>query len=276
MKHSYIKKSSGALEPFSIEKFRRSLSKAGVPNDIIEKLSNEILNTPGIHTTRDIYAFAYDYLKKTQKPLAARYNLKHALYELGPEGFAFERFVAQLFRWQNYTTLLDQILAGKCVEHEIDIVLARDGKRKMVECKFHNMPGTKSDVKVPLYIQARYEDIRTSSMKNSDSFDKAVLITNTQFTSQAIHYGECVGIELIGWAYPEKGNIADLITMLNAHPITVLSELTPHQKKRLIERGIFFCKDLIAKPHLLAEFGLDKSHIISIHNECEALEKKTH
>ena len=44
------------------------------------------------------------------------------------------------------------------------------------------------------------------------------LVTNTKFSSDVIRYGNCVGMHLIGWKYPEDGGLEKLIDEANIYP----------------------------------------------------------
>lgn len=270
----YIIKSSGKKERFSIKKFKRSLRKAGANKEVIEQVTQEILSAPHLDTTKKIYDYAYKKLKGIDRPLAARYSLKHALYELGPEGFLFERFVAELFKAQGYKAQLDLIVEGACVNHEVDIIIEKEKQRFMVECKFHNRPGHKTDVVVALYIKARFDDLSTYWKKSERprlACDGVWLVTNTQFTSEAIKYGTCIGINLLGWAYPEKGSIAQIIDSLGVHPITSLTCITKAQKKKLLSQGILLCRNLLERPDIIKRLNLKMMQQQKVEDECKAL-----
>jgi hypothetical protein len=75
----------------------------------------------------------------------------------------------------------------------------------MVECKFHGSVNAASDVKVPLYIHSRYNDLRgtTRHFSNSDTISHCWIATNNRFTSDAIAYASCVDIQLLSWDYPK-------------------------------------------------------------------------
>jgi hypothetical protein len=72
----------------------------------------------------------------------------------------------------------------------------------------------------------------------------------------AIKYGECKGLKLIGWNYPEKGNLHQIIEQNGLHPITCLGSLSHQEKRDLIGRGILVCIDLIGKPGVLHDIGI--------------------
>ena len=169
-----IRKASGETEPFAPEKIERSLRKIGVPDRMVYEIIQGILRAPEIVSTRDVYHYIANYLKAVDRPLASRYNLKNALYQLGPEGFLFEKFIAELFRAQGYETSNDQIVKGSCVDHEIDVIAFKGRDRFMTECKFHNAPGIKTDVKVALYIKARYQDVEHAEIRMSSDHGTAI------------------------------------------------------------------------------------------------------
>lgn len=212
-----IKKADGKLEVFDIEKLRLSLMKAGAGNDTIASILSHVRDE--LHnnmTTSEVYEHAFSILHNMEKHVAKRYSIRRALMSLGPSGFPFERFVAKLLEAKGFQTLTDQTVLGGCVPHEIDVVAWNEKKLIMCEAKYHNELGTKSDLKVALYVKARFDDLRDSGNLYDyggikRKLDEGWLITNTKFSSTAIHYGECKNLIMIGWNYPEKGNLQDMI-----------------------------------------------------------------
>ncbi len=211
----YITKSSGQKELFNEDKLRSSLKRSGATEEAIDDCLGHI--QPELRdglTTDDIYKHAFDFLHKWKKPVALRYSLRRAVMELGPTGFPFEKFIAEYFKDKGFETLTDQQVLGACVPHEVDVVAWNDEKLIMAEAKFHNELGIKSDLKVVLYIKARFDDLKENVFNYGDKDRKLTdgwLITNTKFSSTAIHYGVCQGLTMIGWNYPEKGNLQDMI-----------------------------------------------------------------
>lgn len=264
----YITKISGEQELFKPEKLRRSLHKAGAPADIIDAILREVENDPTLRTTKDIYAFAYNHLKKTRPALGARYSLKKALLDFGPAGFSFEQYVAELFRKQGYDVQTDQVIHGHCVDHEVDLVCANKHEKYMVECKFHGRQELKSDVKVSLYVKARFDDVKEAwEKKRAPQFHRAWIVTNTKFTTEAIKFAECRNIKLVGWDYPEGDALPDLVAKYGLHPITALTSLSGSQKKMLIEHHITLCQEVAQKKHTLKELGFSPQEMDNIVNE---------
>lgn len=270
----YVIKSSGHREPFNISKFKRSLHRVGARPDLIETITDAVVSDPQLNTTQKIYRYAYDQLKGISRPVAARYSLKHALYELGPTGFVFERFMGEIFKAQGYAVHLDLIIQGVCIDHEIDLIIEKEGQRFMVECKFHNRLGVKTEVRDALYTKARFDDLSaqwSKSVRPDMACNGVYLATNTQFTSKAVTYSLCAGVKLLGWSYPDHEGIASLIDSLGLHPITGLTCLSTTQKRHLIDLGIILCKDLAARPDLLKTLHLSALEEENVSNECKAL-----
>jgi hypothetical protein len=266
-----ITKASGIQQEFDPEKVRTSLKRAGASDDITEQIIQEIERIKP-KTTHEIYKIAIALLNKTNRPTAARYNLKQALIELGPAGFPFEQFVAELFKRLGYTIATDQHITGACVEHEVDIVASKDKQNEIIECKFHNQQGLICDVKIPLYVKARFDDIKQAALKNLKvpTIHNAWVVTNTHFSSQAIAYAECMGMKLLDWSYPENNSLSQLIDRYKLHPITALTSINYKQKKELISHGIVLCNDVSNYKNVLANMGMKDLEIEEFISEAQS------
>ncbi len=273
-----ITKADGTQEAFDPQKLEQSLRRAGatssVITDIVQKITSELKE--GM-TTKKIYQRAFALLRrKEHTPVAAKYSLKKAVFDLGPSGFPFEDFVAEIFRARGYSVTVGSVLKGKCAEHEVDIVAhASPEKNKDSfggEVKFHNHPGVKTDLKDALYVHARFEDLSgTARTSEGSTIVSGKLITNTKFTENAIKYGECVGLSLLAWDYPAKGNLFELIGETGLHPLTCLTTLPKRDAKRLLENKIVLCRSVKSNPSILEEFGVSRKKIPDILNEISAL-----
>jgi hypothetical protein len=271
----YITKADGSRELFNQEKLIGSLLRAGSSrknaNDILEHIQSEL--TDGM-TTKDIYRHAFEMLHKEDKPIAIRYSLKKAILELGPSGFPFEKFIAEIFKADGFSTLTGQVVNGFCVEHEIDVIAWNKEKLIMCEAKFHNEGGMKSDLKVALYVKARFDDLRKMTFKygKERKLDEGWLITNTKFSKTAIEYGSCQGgLIMIGWNYPPKGNLHDMILEAKLHPLTCLTSLKTTHKKALLDLGIVLCKTILENKNILKDVGLKDNEIKKVIDEIETL-----
>jgi hypothetical protein len=277
----YITKSNGIKEIFKPDKLAQSLLNSGAGEEatrsIVDHISRELED--GMSTSM-IYDHAFYLLGKRNKPVAARYSLRRALAELGPSGFPFEKFMASVFRVYGYQAENDQFIKGHCAEHEVDLVAWNENKLIMAEAKFHNQIGLKSDLKVALYVKARFEDLKGIEFfyGKKRQLDEGWLITNTKFTDRAVSYARCAGLRLMGWNYPKEHNLHDFIEDVGLHPVTCLNSISQVEKKALIEAGIVLCKDAM-EPSKLANLGFSEQSIKVIVEEAKQVcnqEQKSH
>lgn len=258
-------KNDGSIEVFDIKKLESSLRRSGADKilvgqtvDRIQKLLKDKM------TTKEIYQLAFKFLREASKSTALRYSLKKAVIDLGPTGYPFERLLAEIFHMRGYRTEVGKIVMGGCVEHEVDVIAYNDTQVIVVEAKFHNMLGTKSDLKDALYVKARIDDLKNRPIL-LDGKERHVtdgwLVTNTKFSHAAIQYASCQGMTLIGWTYPEKGNLQDMIEGSNVHPVTCLTTLTNSQEKTLINNGHILCRNVNAET--LEEAGISGANKVN-------------
>ena len=258
-----IVKKSGERVNFDSSKLKNSLQRSGAgsreADDIIRQVKTRIFD--GM-STRKVYQIAYSLLRKRSNKIAGRYRLKKAILELGPTGFPFEKFVGELFKFEGYDVQVDVTVQGKCVTHEVDVIAIKDRKQFMMECKFHSDTSRKSDVKVPMYINSRFYDVKSQWEKeNGDKIDfyQGWVVTNTRFTEDAIDFGRCSGLHLMSWDYPHQGSLRDRIDASGLHPITALQTLTKAEKQQILNRGIVLCRKLNAD--LLRDIDMSGSRI---------------
>lgn len=270
-----VTKVSGQTDFFSEEKLRNSLRNAGANESQVSVILKEVLSSlyQGI-STRKIYKIAFSLLRESSRHLAARYHLKRAIMELGPSGYPFEKFIGEILRYEGYQIQVGKIEQGQCIKHEIDVIAQVEQQHLMIECKYHNLPGTICDVKIPLYVQSRFKDIEAQWLKlpeHKTKIHQGWLVTNTRFSKDAIQYGNCVGLHLMGWDYPLRGSLKDKIDTLGLYPITCLTSLSKIDKQRLLERKIVLCKELDHDEELLRSIGIKQKRIGTILAETEKL-----
>ena len=269
-----VLKADGDLEVFKPEKLKRSLERAGATKDevvdILRKIE-EVLHD-GIRT-QEIYRIAFDLLRNSETPIAARYSLRRALFGLGPTGFPFEDFLSRMFAKEGYNVKTRVTLKGKCAEHELDVAAYKPDHSFVVEAKFHARPGIKSDLQVALYSKARLIDLADQHICHEDicGIKELMVVTNTKFTHTAERYAECSGLTLLSWNYPKGNSLHDRIQNAKLYPITVLQSLSQSQKRALIDRGAIVCKDILDKPHLLRHAHLSKKRMESVLAEANQL-----
>jgi hypothetical protein len=254
-----ILKSSGEKELFDPEKLIRSLRRAKATEELALAIVRDI--EAELHdgmSTKEIYKHAFSMLSREQRPVAVKYSLRRAIMDLGPSGFPFEKFVAEIFLAKGYKVATNIELMGECVPHEIDVVAWNENKLIIVEAKFHNMLGIKSDIKVVLYIKARFDDMQNIYFDygHKRKIDESWLVTNTKFSTQAIHFAECKEMRLVGWNYPADGSLQDMVEHAGLHPITCLQSISKNEEQILLQSGIVLCKSILDDPNLAINAGL--------------------
>jgi len=272
-----ITKKSGEKVPFEERKLINSLRRSGASDadvqKVLEALDSQLVDGMSTHK---IYQKAYALLKTKSHKVAGRYRLKKAIMELGPTGYPFERFVGKLIEFMEYDTKVGVIVQGKCVSHEVDVVAESKQKRIIVECKYHREGNRKSDVKVAMYIRSRFYDIE-NAWKEEGKLDhqelEGWLVTNTRFTADALTYGNCAGLKLISWDYPEIGSLRQRIDHAGLHPITSLHNMTKKEKQYILDEGLVLCRELTEE--VLAKYGIRAPKIRKIMEEAKNLISNT-
>lgn len=271
MAHILITKADGEQEPFDPHKLDTSLMHAGAGPDtrshILKRVEKELRD--GMRT-EDIYGHAFEYLREEGAPaVAARYSLKRAVFALGPSGFPFEQFLAEVLRAHGWSAKTGVALTGRCAPHEVDVLAEKRGKRIGIEAKFHNEAAGKTDIKDALYVKARYDDLARAP-ELSARIDEGWLVTNTRFTRNAIRYARCSNLTLLGWDYPHQKGLQAMIESARVHPITALTTLHEAEKRHLLENNIVLCRH-VQTPHLLEEHGVRPAHVARVIEEARHL-----
>ena len=242
-----IIKASGKQESYSKQKLCSSLKATGAPKALIDRvcliIEKEI--RPGM-TTQEIFEKTQRYLAKENPAIAAKYSLKQGIMQLGPSGFLFEKYVGAILEEYGYRVKINQMMRGKSgIFHEIDVLAHAKDTHYIIEAKYHNSRGVKTDVQVAMYMYARLLDIEAYQRKREKEKHKAWLFTNTKFTRSAIQYGLHKGIKLTGWKYPKKESLEMLIEGKSLYPVTVLPSVNRYAKEQFAKHNLYFAKDLI-------------------------------
>lgn len=258
-----ITKADGTTEAFDPGKLTASLKRSGARPDVADSIARDIEKDlwDGM-STQEIYSRAFGMLREHRHAAAARYSLKRAVLEFGPSGFPFEDYIGELYRAEGYAVKVRQIIRGKCVEHEVDVVVEKNGLKTFAEAKFHNAAGFKTDLKTVLYVQARIDDIGEGA---------GLVVTNTKFTSKAIEYASCKGLELLGWDYPQGNSLETRIDKAGLYPVTALTSLSKAEKTALLGQQVVLCQALPDKQDALSRAGVSGGRADSVLEEVGAL-----
>lgn len=270
-----IQKADGSTEYFDPRRLVLSLRRAGAGAHTAERITEAITTSivPGT-TSKEIYSRAFALLRNEARPVAARYALRRALLELGPTGHPFEDFISHLFRAEGWQVETRKIIKGKCVSHELDFYASHPGENTHIaaELKYHNDPGYKTDLKVALYVKSRFDDIFDCNPEvRQCPLDRGLLVTNTKFTSEAIAYSECAGVELLGWGYPVHESLFMRMARAKVYPITALTRLSRAEKFMLIDRGVTAVDEVLKDRSVLDPLHLSAAKVGEILAEADGL-----
>ena len=270
-----IVKNSGEIVDFNPIKLKASLLKSGASQSLVDTILQTIHKEiyEGI-STKKIYKIAFGLLKRASNSNAARYNLKEAIRLLGPAGFFFEKYIARLFASEHYETKTNLTLQGKCVSHEIDVLVKKDQVVSMIECKFHMGKDANSDVKVPMYILSRFSDLKERKhtiFSGKESISKCWIVTNNRFTSDAITFAKCSGLSLLSWNYPEENNLKTKNDNNFLYPVTCLTTLSLAEKEKLLILDVILVKEIINNSNCLEKIGLSANRILNVLREASEL-----
>ncbi|WP_207795788.1 ATP cone domain-containing protein [Sphingobacterium haloxyli] len=250
-----VKKHSGELVPFEPNKLRYSLSRSEASEDEVNKVFQRI--QPHLYegiTTRELYELAFDLLKNLRDSYAARYSLKKALRDLGPEGFYFEKWIGKVFANVGYSTVTGKTVQGHAVTHEIDVIATKGNAMLAIECKFRNDVDAKISVTTPMYFLSRVKDIKGLSFsffETARQFTDGWLVTNAYLTADSISFGEYYKLNMLAWDYPTHNNIKHLVDNLELYPITCLTNLNGAEKNLLLKNSCILVRDLVQNPEYL-------------------------
>jgi len=235
----------GEKEPFSLKKVYRSVLRSGGSKELAHKISKEIESKVYSDiSTKEIFKNIKNSLKKENLEIAIKFSLKESIRKLGPTGFIFEKYVGNLFNQNGYIVKTNRWLNGKCIDYEIDVFLEKNNIVWVGECKYRNKPGERIDVGVCLKSFATFLDIKNGKDLKKES--KIIIITNAKFTTKAIKYSNCQGIELLGWNYPENEGLQYLIESKNLYPITILPSFNQNLINNFFVNNVMTVKDVLS------------------------------
>ncbi|HXG74275.1 MAG TPA: ATP cone domain-containing protein [Candidatus Nitrosotenuis sp.] len=241
MRKIIITKANGQKAPFDPRKVEFTCMRAGadpsVARDIARQIQSRIRHGT---TTKEIYAMVLQLLsKRGSVAIKQRYRLKESIMRLGPAGFSFETYVGQILENFGYKTKsIGREFQGRCVKHEIDLAMEQLGKRWLVECKYHSMPGKYTGIKESLYTHARFLDL-------VDSFDGEMLVCNTKVSDDVITYSSCIGQRILSWRYPVGAGLEKMIEDKKLYPVTILGP-TRFELEAFVKSKMMIAKDLVA------------------------------
>lgn len=191
-------------------------------------------------TSNDVYKKVLQAISEERglKALHQRYQLKDAIMRMGPAGFAFENYVADILGYFGYRVAgIRSKVRGECVLHEIDLIGMSDAGRFLIECKHHSNRGSYTGLKESLYTHARFLDTQPR-------FSGEMIFCNTKVSASAKRYSKCVGQQIFSWRYPPSNSLEKVIEKHNLYPITIL-DLSQKELNVFSESNIMTARELV-------------------------------
>lgn len=278
----YVINSRGEQEQFSSQKVEQSAKRVGADSKLAKEIAREIKGKiyNGIPTF-EIFKKVRDLLGQAQPVFGLKFSLKQAMRDLGPDGFAFEKYVGAIFKESGYEVKLNQFISGKCLrDYEIDFIAEKDSFLKIGECKYHSQrSGLMVDQEIALANYARFADILQGKFALAKSSQgkkiSSILVTNTKFSTRAIQYSECSGVGLWGWKYPLGKGLEVFIDQNKLYPVTMLPSFKRSWADIFNQHNIVLAKDILRFnfEKLSQESGINSGVLRKMLAEAEALLK---
>lgn len=265
-KRKIIKK-HGREELFNSEKLCQSVTAVGVPDNLARQVCSIVDDSieSGVSTDK-IFTTTRRYISEFNPKMAAIYSLERGLSALGPSGFIFEQYVAALFKEMGYYVKTNVYAKGEGVTHEIDVWAEKGNVVFVIEAKYRNDFRAKTHINQVMYADAKVQDIRRRAKKDGDNREfYEWVVTNTQFTDNAINYVEYRDMQLMGWDYPKYINLKKIVYERNLYPVTVLPSITKKALKQFSADGIILVKQLL---------DLDENQFMQYYDLSHTLSKK--
>lgn len=269
-----VRKGSGKLVAFNPNKVRASLRRTGASPQLIDEVMAEV--EPKVKdgmSTGQIYAMVHKVLKKKNTCVACRYNLRDALFKLGPAGFKFEHYVASILNAYGYhAEVPENELPGVCVDHEVDVIAEKDKRRIMIEAKFRNDPTHYVNLKDTMATWSRFLDlVDAARVKKGADFDEVWIVTNARFSDRSRAFGVCKGMRLIGWNYPKEHSLEQMVDHNLLYPLTVIDGLTQSELDRLSKKGWMLCKEVADRDgqYMTSQTGIPQERMEEIKAICK-------
>lgn len=245
-------KADGSKQMFDKNKVVRTCLRMGanrsLASEIAEKVESRLYE--GMPTARVLYLI-FRFMRENKPGVKHLIDLRKGLSLMSskPE---FEEFVRVLLKYQGFEVTSNQILKGRCGEHEVDAIARKDEVTYFVEAKHHLSYHALIGLDDSRIARAVLEDVSENFELGRTDFkiDKAVIVTNSRYSEHAIRYGHCRGIVQVGWNYPVNHGLENLIEKKRLHPLSCLRGLRGEDRLRLVDSGLVLIRQLLDEDQL--------------------------
>lgn len=213
--------------------------------DVAQKIERRVYD--GMQTKK-ILQLIFRFMRREKPGIEHLFDLRKGLSLMGPKP-EFETFVRVVLAHNGFEVSSNQILKGRCVEHEVDAIARKDAVTYFVEAKHHISYHALTGLDESRIAHAILEDISEGFQTGVTDLkiDKAMIVTNTRYSEHAIKYGQCREILQIGWNYPLNQGLENMIEKKRLHPLSCLRGLANDYRLKLADLGIVLIRQLLAE-----------------------------
>jgi hypothetical protein len=270
-----VTKADGTRQLFDREKIIGTCLRMGVSRKVADEVAGRVEKRlyDGIPTSK-ILQMTFRLLRSYKPAVKHLLDLRRglSLMDSKPE---FEVFVQVLLANSGFEVSPNEIVPGKCVEHEVDAIAKKGGVTYFVEAKHHVKYHTPTGLDESRIARAILEDVMEGFQCGSCDLkiDRAMIVTNTRYSEHARRYGKCRNILQIGWNSPADLSLQSMIEENDLYPISCLRGLKRAAKTKLVNAGIVLMKQLLEeKPSTLArKTGIPKETLRQIREKAETI-----
>jgi hypothetical protein len=245
----FVTKADGSRQLFGREKVVRTCLRMGASSqiayEVAEKVESRLFD--GI-STQIIHRMIFRFMRNYKPEVRHLFDLRKALSLMSPKP-EFELFVQVLLMHSGFEVRPNQILRGKCVDHEVDCIASKDGVTFFVEAKHHLSYHALTGLDESRIARAVLEDVTEGFIlgRTDLKIDRAMIVTNTRYSEHAIQYGGCRNILQIGWSSPENLGLQNMIESKRLYPLSCLRGLGSENRMKLVESGIVLIGQLLGE-----------------------------
>lgn len=271
----FVIKADGTKELFNKEKVIRTCLRMGTSKEAAEDIANRIESKlyDGIKTKK-ILQMIFRFLRKYKPSAKHHIDLRRALSLLKSKP-DFELFIQILFKEHGYDVLKNQIIKGKCVEHEVDGIAKKNDRTFIIEAKHHFDYHTPIGLDVSRISRAVFEDVTEGFELGLNKFriDSPIIVSNSKLSGHARRYADCRGIKHMCWSSSHEFDLQSMIKEKKLYPITYVKGLKTTVREKLVSTKVLLLKDLIKKnPKTLSkETGIPIETISSLINKAKTI-----
>jgi len=270
-----VTKADGSQQQFSKDKIIRTAMRMGADRrrafEVADRVESKLYN--GIPTAK-ILQLIFLHMRRDKPAISHLYDLRKGLSLMNskPE---FETFIQILLAHNGFEVTPNQILPGRCAEHEVDAIATKDGVTYFVEAKHHYSYHALTGLDESRIARAILEDVAEGYNlgRNQLKIDRALIVTNTKYSEQATRYANCRDILLVGWNSPPNLSVQSMIEEKNLYPLSCLKSLKREDRGRLVEAGILLIDQMTKEDptNLAKKTGVPQHILEKIREEIDQL-----